>query len=87
MKQKVWLHTIGCRAVLSLGFDGALPATEGAVLDPTKPAKKTQQVALRKNFKAVNGRILSFKTPEMTNKVIEEQDHDPDWPGGKFTRI
>ena len=23
----------------------------------------------------------------MMNKVIEEQDHDPDWPGGKFTRI
>ena len=21
------------------------------------------------------------------NKVIEEQDHDQDWPGGKFTRI
>ena len=30
---------------------------------------------------------MSFETPEMMNKITKEQDHDPDWPGEKFTRI
>ena len=44
-------------------------------------------MALGQSYKAVNGYILSFETPEMMNKVTEEQAHDQDWPGGKFTRI
>ena len=81
------MHNIGCGAVLSPGFDGTLPATEGAVLDLTKLAEEVQQMALNQNYKAVDECILSFKTPEMMNKITEEQDHDPDWPGGKFTNI
>ena len=59
---KAWLHNIGCGAVLSPGFDRTLPATKGAVPDPTKPAKKAQQVALNKTYKAVNGCILSLES-------------------------
>ena len=77
MKSKAWMHNIGIGATLSPGFDGTLPATKGTVFDPTKQAEKAQQVALNQKFKALNGCILSFKTPEMTNKVIEEHDHDP----------
>ena len=87
MKKKAWLYNIGCGAVLISGFDGTLSVTKRAVLNPTVVAETAQQVALNQNYKAVNGCILSFETPEMMNKVIEEQDHDPDWPGGKFTRI
>ena len=87
MKQKAWLHNIGCEAVFSPGFDGTLSATKDTVFDLTQPAEKAQSVVIGQNYKAVNGCILSFEMPEMMNKVIEEQNHDPDWPGGKFTRI
>ena len=87
MQQKAWLHKTGCGAVVSPGFDATLPATKGTVLDPATAAEQAQGVALSQNFKAVNGCILSFEMPEIMDKVIKEQDHDPDWPGGKFTRI
>ena len=86
-EQKAWLHNIGYGTVLSPGFDGTLPATERVVLDLIKQAEKAQFLALNQNYKAVNECILLFETPETMNKVIEEQNHDPDWPGGKFTRI
>ena len=87
MKKKAWLYNIGCGAVLISGFDGTLSVTKRAVLNPTVVAEKAQHVALNQKYKAVNGCILSFETPEMMNKVMEEQAHDPDCPGGKFTRI
>ena len=80
MKQKAWLHNIGCGAVVSPGFDRTLSTTNGVVLDPMTAGEKAQQVALNQNYKAVNACILSFETLETMNKIIEEQDHDPDWP-------
>ena len=64
-----------------------MPPTKATVLDPTQPAKKEQSMALGQNYKAVKGCILSFKMPEIMNKIIEKQAHDLDWLGGKFTRI
>ena len=31
--------------------------------------------------------MLSFKTPEMMNKIIQNQKADRDWSDGKFTQI
>ena len=81
------MHSIGIKAVLSPWFDGTLPATEATILDLTNASEKEQSVAKTTNAKAVNGCILAFETAEMMNKIIEEQAHDTDWPGGKFTRL
>ena len=87
MKYKAWMHNIGIGAAFSPGFDGTLPAKEVTVIDLIQTSDKAQSVALTLNYKAVNGCVLAFKTAEMMNKVIEEQAHSKDWPGGKFTRI
>ena len=87
MKQKPWLHNIGCKAVVRPRFGGTLPATEEAVPDPTQPSEQAQQVTLNQNYKEVKRRMLSFETQEMMNNITEEQDHDQDWSGGKFIRI
>ena len=87
MKMKAWMHNVGIGAALSPGFDGTLPATEATVLDLTKASDKDQSVAKTTNAKAVNGCVLAFETAEMMNKITEEQAHDTDWPGGKFTRL
>ena len=81
------MHNIGCRAVLSPGFDGTLPAKEATVLNLTQPSDKAQSVAFALNYEAVNACVSSFKTAETMNKVIKEQAHNKDWPGGKCTRI
>ena len=81
-----WLNKIGCGALLIGGFGATLPATEGMVLRLTNTCKKTQNGALKNNAKATNGLILLFQTPEMTNKMSQNQMLGHDWPGGRFTQ-
>ena len=87
MKYKDWMHDVGIGTALSPGFDVTLPATEATILDLTKASDKEQSVAKTTNAKAVNGCVLVFETAEMMNKIIKEQAHGTDWPGGKFTRL
>ena len=85
MKYKAWLHNVGCGAVLASGFNATLTAMEATFLDLAKPTEKANSEALNKYYKATKGLILAFKTPEMMDKIIEEQAEDDDWPGEKFT--
>ena len=61
IKYTAWMHNIGIWAVLSPGFDGALPAKEATIPNLTQPSDEAHSVANALNEKAVNGCVFGVR--------------------------
>lgn len=77
MKMKAWLEHVYCGAVLVSRVDGTLSPSEATTLALTVAGEKLQSEARYRNTKGNNGLILTFETPAIMNKIIQNQKKIP----------